>query len=352
MTRVLFTGGGTAGHVTPNIALIEAVSKLGWQIDYAGSRDGIECEMITRLGVSFHHVASGKLRRYFSWQNFIDPIFVILGIFQALWLCIRIRPNLVFSKGGFVAVPVVVAAWLLRVPVISHESDVTPGLANKLAYPFSRKICVTFDATTAHLPVEKTLVTGTPVRASLLAGERKRGLSYLGFADSKPVLLVFGGSLGAAVINNAVRSNLDELLVRFNIAHIVGANNIDTSRQPKGYLQKEFVTDAFGDVLAAASVVLCRAGANTLYELFTLRKPHLLIPLSAAASRGDQLVNASTFEKEGFSRVILEEALTDERLLDTLEEVFDQRDDITRSIERFAVRDSVKLIVDEMTKLA
>ncbi|MBT7369803.1 MAG: UDP-N-acetylglucosamine--N-acetylmuramyl-(pentapeptide) pyrophosphoryl-undecaprenol N-acetylglucosamine transferase, partial [Gammaproteobacteria bacterium] len=201
MTRVLFTGGGTAGHVTPNIALIEEAEKRGWQIDYAGSHEGIEREMIERLDIAYHSVASGKLRRYFSWENFVDPFRILLGIVQAFMLLGKLAPDVVFSKGGFVAVPVVVAAWLRRIPVISHESDVTPGLANRLTYPFCRRICVTFDASLPHLPAGKVLVTGTPVRASIACGNAERGRRFLGIGSDKPLLLVFGGSLGADKIN-------------------------------------------------------------------------------------------------------------------------------------------------------
>lgn len=353
MPRILFTGGGTAGHVTPNVALIEAVRQLGWQIDYAGSQSGIEHEMISALEVPFHPIASGKLRRYFSWENFIDPFKIIWGILQALALCISLRPDVVFSKGGYVSVPVVVAAWMLRIPVISHESDVTPGLANKITYPFCKKICVTFDATTSHLPAGRVVVTGTPVRSALLTGDARRGLQSLGLDragvdEEKPLLLVFGGSLGAQVINAQVRSVLQSLLARFNIVHVTGAGNMDLSVESQGYVQREFIGDEFGDVLAAASLVVSRAGANTLYELFLLRKPHLLIPLTKAASRGDQLVNAATFKAAGYSHVIQEEALNDDTFVDAIFSLHENRASVSAQMAQFPASDSVSRIIDEI----
>ena len=346
--RILFTGGGTAGHVTPNLALIEVAREKGWQMLYVGTKSGIEREMIGRVGIDYHPIASGKLRRYFSWQNFIDPFRILWGLVQSVWICVRQKPDLVFSKGGFVAVPVVVAAWLLRIPVISHESDVTPGLANRLTYPFCRKICVTFEETTRHLPLKKTVCTGTPVRNALLRGDPAAGVSFLGLGSDKPLLLVFGGSLGAQVINHQIRSVLPALLIVFNIVHVVGRGNVATLAATPGYVQKEFIDEGFGDVLAAASVVVSRAGANSLYELIATRTPHLLIPLSRAASRGDQIVNASTFSAKGFSLVLEEAQLTDERFLEAVFSLYEDRDVYGQQMQTYEVKDSVELIFAEI----
>ncbi len=351
MPRVLFTGGGTAGHVTPNIALLEAAIGKNWELAYVGSTAGIEREMIGALGIPYYPVASGKLRRYFSWQNFIDPFFILWGMLQSIVLCLRLRPDAVFSKGGFVSVPLVVAAWLLRVPVISHESDVTPGLANRLTYPFCRKICVTFEATVRYLPRGKVNVTGTPVRQSLVAGDAAAGLEFLGFSGEKPVLLVFGGSLGAATINNQARRALPVLLQEFDVVHVVGNGNLETSIEQPGYVQKEFIGEQFGHVLAAAAVVVSRAGANSLYELLMTRKPHLLIPLGKAASRGDQLDNARVFADLGFSRVLYEEALTgddksDDVFVESVKDVLVHSEEITARLQSFEIKDSVNLIIE------
>lgn len=352
MPHVFFTGGGTAGHVTPNIALIEGARVRGWQVDYVGSRSGIEGDMIRPLGLPFHHVASGKLRRYFSWQNFVDPLLIVLGVFQSLWLCLRRRPDVVFSKGGFVSVPLVVAAWLLRIPVVSHESDVTPGLANRLAYPFCRRICVTFEASLAYLPAAKVLLTGTPVRQALIDGDAARGLKFLGLARDKPLLLVFGGSLGATVLNLQIRAVLDRLLADFNVVHVTGAGNLDSDCEHPGYVQKEFIGAEFGDVLHAADLVVSRAGANTLYELFYLQKPHLLIPLTRAASRGDQLVNAEVFAAQGLSRVLQEEQLADDDFVEAVFRLSADRADIKAALAGFAIMDSQQLILDEIEALS
>lgn len=343
--RIIFTGGGTAGHVTPNIALMEALVEDNWVVNYVGSNKGIERQLIAPLGVPFHGIATGKLRRYFSWQNFIDPLFILWGFLQSLVLCLRLRPDVVFSKGGFVAVPLVVAAWVCRVPVISHESDITPGLANKLALPFSRWICVNFPQAAAHLPVGKVVVTGSPVRSSLLHGDAARGRAALRLDASKPLLLVFGGSLGASVINRVVRQALPALLQSFEVVHVAGAGNLqaDLNGVP-GYVQREYIHAEFGDVLAAADLVLSRAGANSIYELLITRTPHVLVPLTAAASRGDQLVNARVFQQAGMSEVIYEQDLTPEVLLAELSRVLAEIPAIQARLQTFAVLDSVAVI--------
>jgi UDP-N-acetylglucosamine--N-acetylmuramyl-(pentapeptide) pyrophosphoryl-undecaprenol N-acetylglucosamine transferase len=350
--KILFTGGGSAGHVTPNIALIERARSEGWECVYVGSRAGIEKEIVEPLEIPYYPIASGKLRRYFDWQNFIDPFYILVGIIQSLFICLRDRPDVVFSKGGFVAVPIVVAAWLCRVPVICHESDVTPGLANKICFPFARNICVNFEQTRQYLPAGKVIVTGTPVRKSLLNGDRLRGLKYLGITDEKPVLLVFGGSLGAKAINEQVRQVVDRVTGQFVLVHVTGAGNEDKSfRETPGYLQIEFLVDEFGDVLAAADIVIARAGANSIYELLITRKPHILIPLSAAASRGDQLVNARVFAEAGYSRVIDEDVLDNELFIKEVEDVFANRAIIAARLEEFDIQDSTTVIVNLIRKI-
>lgn len=346
MPHLLFTGGGTAGHVTPNVALIEAAQAKGWSVGYVGSRDSIEEEIIGRMDIPFHAVSSGKLRRYFSWENFIDPFRIMWGLVQAIGICRVEKPDVVFSKGGFVSVPVVVAAWCCRIPVIIHESDVTPGLANRIAYPFCRKICVTFDETAKRLPRHKVLVSGTPVRNTLREGLPERGLAALGFSGDKPVLLAFGGSLGAKVINDQLSTAAGELAHFFDIVHIVGEGNLTGDRD--GYVQREYLHEEFGDVLAASSVVVSRAGANSIYELLISRKPHLLIPLSRAASRGDQLVNAETFERLGYSKVLYEEELGNERFVRAVKELYEHKDAMVHKLEGFEVRDSLAIIIGEL----
>lgn len=317
MARIFFTGGGTAGHVTPNIALIEAMQTRGWQCHYVGSRQGIERQLTADLNLPFHAIHSGKLRRYFSWQNFIDPVFILFGFVQSLWLCLTIRPDLVFSKGGFVSVPVAAAAWLCRIPVISHESDITPGLANKLCLPFSKVLCVNFAETLNHLPAaarHKVQVTGSPLRSGLRDTDPEQGRGFLQFSSDRPVLLVVGGSLGAKMLNETIWANLEWLTQDFQIVHLVGAGNINNDVSYPEYRQFEYLSEEYGDVLACADVVLSRAGANSIYELLALRKPHLLVPLSAAASRGDQLVNARIMAARGLSLSLTEAELSADTL--------------------------------------
>ena len=353
MKTILFTGGGTAGHVTPNIALMECFREKGWQIHYVGSKTGIESELVGKLDVSYHAIATGKLRRYFSWQNFIDPLFILFGFFQSLVICLYNKPEVVFSKGGFVTVPLVVAAWVCRIPVICHESDMTPGLANKLSMPFCRYVCVTFPQTARFLPTGKVVVTGSPVRESLIDGSAERGIQYYHDDSAKTRLLVFGGSLGAEAINQQVELAVHDLVERFNVLHVVGAGNLNPALDSlEGYRQVEFIQDGFGDVLAATDIVVSRAGANSIYELILLRKPHILVPLSAAVSRGDQIENARIFSQEGYSEVIWESDLNPQRLLSGLDGLLGRIDEIRRKLGEFERLDSVGCIVDLLEEQA
>ncbi len=348
---ILLTGGGTAGHVTPNIALIEVLKSQGWEIAYVGSPTGIEQRLIGDMNIPFFGISTGKLRRYFSWQNFIDPFFILFGLLQSLVICLREKPDVVFSKGGFVAVPLVIAAWVCRIPVIIHESDITPGLANKICAPFARYICVNFEQTAAYLAGRKTVVTGSPMRTVLSSGNADKGLGYLGFDHTRPVLMIVGGSLGADAINQCIWQSLPQLLEVFQILHIVGKGNLKTDLEADGYVQKEYLDAEFGDVLAAADYVISRAGANSLYELLALRKPHLLIPLGLKASRGDQIVNAEIFQKAGLSMVLQESDLTTDKLIAALQEL--KHDDSYRqAINDFEVKDALAEIVGLIDRLA
>lgn len=344
--KIIFTGGGTAGHVTPNIALIDQLPKQDWEISYIGSKTGIEKELITKKNIPYYAIATGKLRRYFSWQNFLDPLKIILGIFQAFFLCGKLKPNIVFSKGGFVAFPVVFAAWLHRIPVITHESDLTVGLANKLCFPFAKKICVTFPETKKYFKhPEKVVVTGTPIRAEFFQGDAKKGREICGFTPDKKIILVFGGSLGAGPINTAVRGLLPQILQEYQIAHVCGVGKIDASVHLSGYQQFEYLHEEFPDVMAAADLVISRAGANTIYELLMLKKPHILIPLGTSASRGDQIVNAEFCRKEGYSEVILESELQPENLRQKINAVMQNLELILKKLANFPALNSVQEIL-------
>lgn len=324
--KIILTGGGTAGHVTPNIAMIDRLKSMGLQVVYIGSGTGIEKTLLTNLDIVFHAISAGKLRRYFDLQNFVDIFRIGSGFVQSLWLMFHLRPDLVFSKGGFVSTPVVWAAWLFRIPVILHESDSTPGLANRLALPFAHKICYSFPETIKYLPQEKAVYTGIPVREDLLHGNADLGRELLQFKTDKPVLLIIGGSLGSEVINQTLRHALEDLLAVFNIVHICGAGRIqETLTHFAGYRQFEYLHDQLKHVLAITNLVISRAGATMLFELLALKKPNLLIPLSLAVSRGDQILNADSFERQGYSMVLPEGELNKKSLIRAVKKLHVQR---------------------------
>ncbi|MCM8711724.1 undecaprenyldiphospho-muramoylpentapeptide beta-N-acetylglucosaminyltransferase [Clostridium sp. SYSU_GA19001] len=340
------TGGGSAGHVTPNLALIPRLKEEGYDIEYIGTADGIERRIIEQHNIKYHIIVSGKLRRYFDIKNFTDPFRVLKGIKQAYDIIKKEKPNIVFSKGGFVAVPVVLAAYLNKIPVIAHESDITPGLANKLSIPYCTKICATFPEALKKLNKNKAVLTGTPIRKELLEGSKIKGLKICGFNDNKPVLLIIGGSLGAKVINEIVRSNIDVLLKSYNIIHICGKNNVEDNYNVKnGYKQFEYVSEELPHLMASADIVVSRAGANSIFELLALKKPNLLIPLSAKSSRGDQILNAESFEKSGFSMVLKEEALDNKSFLKSLEELYNNKENYVKNMLNSKYSNGVEPIV-------
>ncbi len=346
MKKIVMTGGGTAGHVTPNIALMPSLRQEGFEISYIGSYDGIEKGLIEAQNVPYYGISSGKLRRYFDPKNFSDPFKVIKGFFQARKLLKKLKPDILFSKGGFVSVPVVLAAKTRHIPVIIHESDLTPGLANKLAIPAATKVCCNFPETLKYLPEGKAVLTGSPIRRELLTGNRLAALDFCHFTADKPVLLIIGGSIGSVFINNAVRGSLDQLLEQFQVIHLCGKGNLDPELEHRqGYAQYEYISDNLADLFAAADLVISRAGANSICELLALHKPNILIPLSAKASRGDQILNARSFESQGFSYVIEEESLTPQVLFDAIREVSEHRASYIHAMEQSGQMDAVDTIM-------
>lgn len=326
MKTIVFTGGGSAGHVTPNLALIPKLQERGWNVHYIGSKNGIEKDIIEGEGIPYSGISSGKLRRYFDLKNFKDPFYVMKGVMEAYFLIRKLKPDVIFSKGGFVSVPVVIAGWMNRVPVFLHESDITPGLANKIALRFATKIFVTFEEAKKHLPEGKAIYTGSPIREDILNGNRDKGLRFLGFTSTKPVITIMGGSLGAKRINETVRQSLPQLLEKFQIVHLCGKGNLDEALEnAQGYKQFEYVSSELPDIMAATDMVISRAGSNAIFEFLTLQKPMILIPLPKSASRGDQILNAQSFEKKGYCRVVYEEQLTEEALLKSVNEVYGYR---------------------------
>lgn len=346
MKHIVLTGGGTAGHVTPNIAMIPRLKELGYKISYIGSYEGIEKKLIEELGIPYYGISSGKLRRYFDVKNFTDPFRVLKGFMEAKKLMKKLNPDVVFSKGGFVTVPVVIAASRRKIPTFIHESDMTPGLANKICIPFATKVCCNFPETISNLPKEKAVLTGTPIRQELLSGSKEKGLAFTGLASDKPTILIIGGSLGATAVNEAVRSVLPELLEDFQVVHLCGKGKSDENlKGVKGYVQYEYIKKELADLFALADIVISRAGANAICELSALNKPNLLIPLSARASRGDQILNARSFEHLGYSKVLEEEELTKESLLDAVHDLYENREAYITAMSSGKQKDSIELIV-------
>lgn len=347
MKKIVLTGGGTAGHVSPNLALIPRLLQEGYEIDYIGTEKGIEREMIARVPqVHYHAVKSGKLRRYFSWQNFTDPFRVVAGAVQSARLMGKLKPDVVFSKGGFVSVPVVFGAWLHHIPVVCHESDLTPGLANKLCRPFARKFATTFPECAAALG-PKAEMTGTPLRPELFGGSRAKGLALLGFTGTKPVLLMMGGSLGAQSVNKVLREALPDLLLSFDLCHICGKGNLAPELEgTPGYKQLEFVDKELPDILATADLVLSRAGSNALCEFQALGKPMLLVPYPKGASRGDQILNAQSLEKRGLCRVLLQENLTRASLTAALNRLWADREQLEEALRKAPPADGTRRVLE------
>lgn len=346
MKKIVLTGGGTAGHVTPNIALLPALRRAGYEITYMGSYDGIEKKLIADFDIPYTGISTGKLRRYLDIKNLTDPFRVLKGFSEARKYLKEYRPDVVFSKGGFVSVPVVRAAAALGIPCIIHESDMTPGLANKLCFPVAEKICCNFPETLQMLPEGKAVLTGSPIRAELAQGNKIAGLDMCGFTANKPVVMVIGGSLGAANVNKAVRDALPQLLEDFQVVHLCGKDKIDNLLlTTPGYKQFEYIKTELKDLFAMADLVISRAGANSICELLALKKPNLLIPLPAASSRGDQLLNAASFEAQGFSIVINEDDLTTELLVTKVQELFCNRQSYHDAMSRSGQMDSVRTII-------
>lgn len=353
MKKIILTGGGTAGHVTPNIALLPELKKRGYDVHYIGSKDGIEKKLIESMSIPYYGISSGKLRRYFDVKNFTDPFRVIKGFSDAKKIIKQVKPDVIFSKGGFVTVPVVKAAKSLKVPAIIHESDMTPGLANKLCIQSAYKVCCNFPETVGCLPKGKAVLSGSPIRQELFHGNADAGLAFCGLNRSKPVILIVGGSLGSRAINQAVRILLPELLKNWQIIHLCGKGNLDeTLKNTEGYAQFEYIQKELSDIFAAASLVISRAGANAICELLALKKPTILIPLSAQASRGDQILNAKSFQKQGFSYLLEEENLTDETLMQAIHDVYSNRSQYIEAMRKSPMNDAIQIIADLIDEAA
>ena len=307
--KIVLTGGGTAGHVSPNIALLPYLQEAGYEVTYIGSKKGIEKNLIADFGLPYVGISTGKLRRYFDVKNFTDPFRVVNGYREARKFLKKYKPDVVFSKGGFVSVPVVRAAGSLHIPCVIHESDMTPGLANKLCFRAAKKICCNFPETLEMLPKGKAVLTGTPIRGELFTGDKARGLEICGFTADKPVLMIMGGSQGSVSVNNAVRGNLAELLETFQIVHLCGKGHFDENlKDVEGYCQ------------------------------------FLLIPLPTKGSRGDQILNANSFAEQGFSEVLEDEKATDQ-IVPKVTALYENRSKYIEAIKSSHQTDAIPIIM-------
>lgn len=346
MKKIILTGGGSAGHVTPNVALFPELKRLGYEIQYIGTSDGIERKIIEREKIKYHIISSGKLRRYFDIKNFSDPFKVLKGICESIRIMRKEKPNIVFSKGGFVSVPVVIGAYLCDIPVIAHESDITPGLANKIASIYCTKICVTFPETINNIKKNKGILTGTPIRQNIVNGSKKEGIRICGFDGRKPIILVIGGSLGSKFLNDLIRNNIAKVLEKYDVIHICGKGNLDKLLKNKiGYRQFEYVDDELSHLMMAADIIVSRAGANLIFEILALRKPNLLIPLSRKSSRGDQILNANSFKKAGFSEVLNEEEINSQLFMSKLDSMIKERSKYIKNMEFSNLQNGINSII-------
>lgn len=350
--KIVLTGGGTTGHVSVNLALIPRLLKDGWEVHYMGSRYGIEKTLIQDIDkVTYHEISTGKLRRFKSFENFTDIFKVIKGTLQSIVKISKIKPDVTFSKGGYVSVPVLVGSWVNRVPSITHESDLTPGLANKLAQPFVKTIFTTFPETTDYISSGKGLFLGPVIRESLKDGNKARALQWLGIDNDKPILLVMGGSLGAEYINDLIRDNIDILVEKFNVVHATGKDGYDPKVQKDGYFQFEYIRDELKDILEAADVVLSRSGANAIFEFLYYKIPMLLIPLPTTQSRGDQIDNAKSFEKLGYALMIEEENASLDKILAALDILYEDKERFKKNMESFEFSDTIGVIYDKINQI-
>lgn len=327
MKKILFTGGGSGGHVTLNLGLIPLFLENGWQVVYIGSKTGIEKELVCKIsGVRYYAIETGKLRRYLSWENIKDMFKVPVGILQATKIIFKEKPDIVFSKGGFVSLPVVIGGFLNRRKIFMHESDVTPGLANKLSLPFVHKFFTTFIETKNYVKnKEKVEYVGPVLSDRLYNGDKERALDMLNFNTEKPIIMFVGGSLGAKSLNRAVEKNIEQLLEKYQVIHLCGKGQ-RCNIMAQGYKQYEFVDAELKDFMAASDVVISRSGSNAIFELWSLKKPMLLVPLPSTSSRGEQSLNARSFEKQGFAEVLKDEDLEKTGLLlKAIDRVYEER---------------------------
>lgn len=356
--KIIVAGGGTGGHIIPNLALLKELEKKvpDLEVLYVGSWKGMEADMVPEAGYDFEGISCGKLRRYFSWENFLDIFRTIGGIFQSIGIINKFKPEIIFCKGGYVSFPVAIAGWICRKPVILHESDLELGLANRLSAKVAKKVCVSFPETISiwekRKPkmAAKMIYTGNPVRPELRDGDSQKGWEFTGLKKGKKVMLVMGGSQGAQFINELIWHNLDQLLDKYQVVHVCGKGKISKDTLDKeGYFACEFIGPELKDVYAITDLIISRAGANSLAEIAYLQKPAILVPL-VVGSRGDQVSNAEAFAKNN-PVTVLDEKGIDYHQLDLLGRI-DQLFKLPISEENSADADASARIVELLLSTA
>lgn len=352
---IVFAGGGTGGHIYPGLAVCEEVKNLfrergeDVKIVWLGNKGGMDRNIVEKSGIendivdSFIGIPSGKLRRYFTLKNVLDFFKIFAGCVVSYFTLLKLKPRILFSKGGFVSVTPCFAAKLLKIPVFTHECDFTPGLATRINSRFASKILVSYEETKKYFPESKRdsiIVSGNPVRPVFYNPDEKNGLDFLGLSErvsydkskrEKPILLVIGGSLGAHQINELVKENLSWLTENFIVVHQTGkadAQNFENLKS-ENYLPYAFIYKEMCDVIAASDVVLSRSGANSLWECAVLGKPLVLVPLCGSGTRGDQVDNAKFFEEKGAAFVLNGKDADSENLRKALSKMLDSN---TRNI--------------------
>ena len=357
--KICFTGGGTAGHVFPGISVINELCEDDG-IDsgdflWIGSNSGMEKRLVEARGIRFKGIASGKLRRYFSLRNLTDIFKITAGFFQAFFLLLKERPGIIFSKGGYVSVPPVIAGHILGIPVITHESDYTPGLATKINSMFADRILLSVDETLKYIKPkyrDKAVVTGNPIRKEFFHGDRAKGLAFLGLDEKKPVILIIGGSQGSGELNSLIYELRHKLTEKYYVVHQTGAGSAGIDGDPigksdvAGYIQLPFIKEEIYHVIAAASLVITRAGAGSLWELSAEKKAALLIPLRGSGTRGDQVLNANYFRAQDAASVLDDKIITADQLYEAIEDIFTsgKLEKFSSNIGKMAKPDSAKKI--------
>lgn len=343
MRTIILTGGGTAGHCIPNIALLPYLKEKFDKIYYIGSKNGIEKDIITnQTSIPYYSISCAKFNRNFNLKNFAIPFKVIKGINQAKKIIKKTTPDVIFSKGGYVSVPVLLAAKSLNIPIISHESDYTIGLANKITSKYAKKVLTSFPETATCL--KNTEYVGPPIKKEMFNLSKTNALKNFGLSGKKPVLLITGGSLGAQYINNVLRNALPDLLPYYDVLHICGKGNLIKKQNINGYVQIEF-TNSMEQAYAACDVCVSRAGSNTLFELMALKIPCVLIPLPQTISRGDQIFNAKYFQKKGLAYVLYQNELTTESLTFAVNSVYANRFNLSHAFNKNPINSSCLKIV-------